>query len=68
MSGTHSHTAEAQADLQRADVQHRKPNIPPGHVEAERPVRRLGLGQIGPFVAVGFGVIAAAIAIVIWTV
>lgn len=60
MSGTHSHTTEAQADVQRADVQGRKPHIPPGHVEAERPVRRLGLSQIGPVAGVALLVVAAA--------
>lgn len=61
MSGTHSHTAEAQADVQRADVQDRKPNIPPGHVEADRPVRRLGMRESAPFLGAGAVVVAIVV-------
>lgn len=67
MSGTHSHTAAAQADVQRADVQARKPNVPPGHVEADRPVRRLGNRQVGMVFAgaAGLVVVVAAAALLI---
>lgn len=65
MSGTHAHTADAQADVQRADVQGRKPNIPPGHVETERPIRRLSAGQTLPVIGVGAVVIAAVIGIAV---
>lgn len=58
MSGTHSHTAKARADLARSDVQDRKPNTPPGHVEADRPIRRLSMGQSMPVVGVVLAVVA----------
>ena len=63
MSGTHSHTAEAQADVARSDVQDRKPNTPPGHVEADRPaVRRIGNRQVGAVFAGAALLVIAAIA------
>lgn len=55
MSETHAHTAKAQADVQTG-----RPHTPPGHVEADRPVRRLSEGQRKPFgpwvIAGGLGV------------
>lgn len=66
MSGTHAQTAEAQADLQRADAQGSKPSVPPGHVEDERaPTRRIGggMGAIAGLVALLF---LAAIAFLIF--
>ncbi len=63
MSGTHSHTAAAQADVQRADVQDRKPNIPPGHVEADRPVRRIDFGRPGSIAAIALVVVGVIIAL-----
>ena len=62
MSDTHAHTAKVQADVQTG-----KPHIPPGHVEAERPVRRLGdrqIGALGPWLVAG-AVLVAVIAAVI---
>lgn len=53
MSDTHAQTANVQADLARADVQHRKPNIPPGHVEAGHPaVGRLPTRSVGSVIGV----------------
>ncbi|HET7410627.1 MAG TPA: hypothetical protein VFJ13_10540 [Paracoccaceae bacterium] len=63
MSGTHAHTAKAQADLQQADAQHGKPHIPPGHVETERPVRRLGTHITAPVIGVGLAIVAAVAAV-----
>ncbi len=64
MSGTHAQTASAQADLARADVQDRKPNIPPGHVEDERPAPPRGRRQTGPWVGAGLLLIVAAVVLV----
>ena len=64
MSDTHAQTASAQADLARADVQDRKPNIPPGHVEDERPARRRGVPRTGPWFGAGLLVIVAAVVLV----
>ncbi len=65
MSDTHAHTAKAQADVQRADVQHGKPHTPLGHVEAERPsVDRLGGRQTKPFVPWFTAAAIAAIVVV----
>ena len=67
MSGTHAHTAEAQADVQRADAQGGKPHVPPGHVEADRPVRRVGNRIVGSVLggAVALVVIAVVAAFII---
>lgn len=65
MSDTHAHTANVQADVQTG-----KPHMPPGHVEAERPVRRLSDGQIGalaPWLTVGVALIAIIIAALVLT-
>jgi hypothetical protein len=61
MSDTHAQTANAQADVQTG-----KPHIPPGHVEAERPVKRLGGGQmkaLSPILAGGAVVLVIVVAI-----
>jgi hypothetical protein len=63
MSDTHAQTAEAQADVQRADVQHDKPHIPPGHVETARPIRRLGTRATGPVIAAAAVILAIVVAI-----
>ena len=62
MSDTHAQTAKVQADVQTADAQGGKPHIPPGHVEADRPVERLGdreMKSMSPYLW------AAAIAVVV---
>lgn len=64
MSGTHSHTAKAQADVARADVQDRKPNVPPGHVEDEPNAPPRGLRRTRPWFGGGILVIAAVVALV----
>lgn len=61
MSDTHAQTANAQADVQTG-----KPHIPPGHVEAERPVKRLGgrqLKPMAPFLAIAAIVV---VGVAIW--
>lgn len=63
MSDTHAHTAKVQADVQTG-----KPHIPPGHVEAEQPVERLGDRQAKPmipYLVAGALVVAAIAAAVI---
>ena len=57
MSDTHAHTAHVQADVQTG-----KPHMPPGHVEAERPVERLDDRQIRPMAPF---LIAGAIALIV---
>ena len=62
MSDTHAHTAKAQADVQTG-----KPHVPPGHVEAERPMERLDDRQIkpmAPYLATGAIVLLAVMAAV----
>lgn len=62
MSDTHAHTAKAQADVQTG-----KPHIPPGHVEADRPVERLGGSQMkpmAPFLIVGAIILVVVLAAV----
>lgn len=67
MSGTHAHTAKAQADLQQADAQGQRPHVPPGHVEANRPVRRIGTSIAGPVIGIGLAIIGVVIALVLLT-
>ncbi len=65
MSDTHAHTANVQADVQTG-----KPHIPPGHVEADRPVKRLGGRQMKPLApflvagAVGLAVVVVILLVV----
>jgi hypothetical protein len=62
MSDTHAHTANAQADVQTG-----KPHIPPGHVEAERPIDRLDDRQVkpmAPYLSAGAIVLAIVLAAV----
>ena len=61
MSGTHAQTAEAQADLQRADAVGGKPHFPPGHVEAERPIRRVGNRVVGTMLGGALALVAIAV-------
>jgi hypothetical protein len=61
MSDTHAHTANVQAEVQTG-----KPHIPPGHVEAERPVEWLGDRQIrsmAPLLTGGVGMVVALVVI-----
>jgi hypothetical protein len=62
MSDTHAQTAKVQADVQTG-----KPHIPPGHVEAERGIDRLGDRQIrpmAPYLTAGAIVLVVVVAIV----
>lgn len=62
MSDTHAQTANVQAEVQSGT-----PHIPPGHVEADRPVDRLDDRQtksMTPYLA-GAGIILVAVALVL---
>jgi hypothetical protein len=65
MSDTHAHTAKVQADVQTG-----RPHMPPGHVEAKRPVRHLSDRQIGalaPWLWVGAILVAIIVAALVLT-
>jgi hypothetical protein len=61
MSDTHAHTANVQAEVQTGT-----PHVPPGHVEADRPVDRLDDRQMkpmAPYLIGGAVVLALVVAI-----
>jgi hypothetical protein len=64
MSDTHAHTANVQAEVQTG-----KPHIPPGHVEADRPVDRLGdreMKSMAPYLTGGALILAVVVAVVLF--